>query len=463
MSPSKRKRPTAGKRPPAGKGRSGNPGKRPPDREAVQRFGLLVFGVGFLVLFAIVAISEGIGQPSVPSGDVALVEDVPDDGGKITETKFRRALVQTAAEVKLPKAPKPGDDQYEELRDKALDKLLQTAWVKGQAAEMGISATDSEIAQKAKELREQQFKSEAEYRKTLKSLHLTETDVNEVMELQVLGPKIEEAVRGDSPKPSDSEVENYYEEVKETQFVQPATRDVRLILNKDRKKVESAKALLEKDSSPDGWRKVAKRYSTESASKNDGGLRRSLKDGDLEEPLNAVVFETPENEIEGVIEGPKGFYVFEVEDSTPESVQSLEDVRGQIEPRLEQTTGEAIFRDFVFDFEARWISRTFCASGFVFRSCANFRGSSDPALAEPASEQCRQDVPPKEFPKACPAPIKQLAPAQPGTVSLVTPTGTGSSLGILAGLPVQPQRPRPAGLPPAEEEAPISEGVPVVP
>ncbi len=458
MSPSKRKRPTPGK------STGGDPQKRPPDREVVRRFGLLVFGAGFVVLFAIAAIAEGIGHPSVPAGDVAIVEDVPGDDGNITKAKFNHAMELSAAEAKLPKVPQPGDDQYEEMRDGAMEKLLQTAWVRGQAAEMGISATDAEVAEKAKELKEKKFKSEAEYQKAIKELHLTQADVNEVMELQVLTPKIEEKVNGNSQKPSDAEVEDYYEEVKEAQFTQPATRDVRLILNKDKKKVERAKALLEKDNSPDSWDKVAKEFSTESLSRKEGGLRRGLEEGALEEPVGALVFETPEDELEGIVKNAEGFYVFEVENSTPESVQSLDDVREQIVPLLEQQAGEAVFREFVLDFEETWHSRTFCASGFELKLCANFEENADPAAGDPSLEKCRQEVSTKEFPESCPAPVRQLAPALPGTVSVLSPGGTGSSLGAQLGQPALPQRPRPAGLPEeAEEEVPLSEAPPVAP
>jgi parvulin-like peptidyl-prolyl isomerase len=430
----------------------------------VRRFGLLVFGIGFVVLFAIAAIAEGIGHPSVPAGDVALVEDVPGDDGNITKAKFSHAMELAAAEAKLPKVPQPGDDQYEEMRDGAMEKLLQTAWVRGQAAEMGISVSDEEVAEKVKELREQQFKSEAEYQKTIKELHLTQADVNEVMELQALTPQIEEKVHDSAPEPSDSEVEDYYEEVKETQFKQPATRDVRLILNKDKKKAERAMALLEKDNSPENWDKVAKEFSTESLSKKEGGLRRGLEESALKAPVGTLIFETPEDELEGVVKNSEGFYVFEVEDSTPESVQSLDDVRNQIVPLLEQQAGEAVFHEFVFDFEETWRSRTFCASGFEFKLCANFKENADPAVGDPTLEKCRQSVPSKEFPESCPSPIRQLAPALPGTVSLLAPGGTGSSLGVLSAQPQPPlpQRPRPAGLP-EEEEVPVSEAPPVAP
>jgi len=418
----------------------------------VRRFGLLVFGVGLVVLFAVVAVAEGIGHPSVPAGDLALVEEVPDGAGAVTEAEFARRMEQSAAKAQLDKVPKPGDPKYKELKETVLSELIQAAWIKGQAAEMGISVTDKEVTKKVEELKDQSFGSEAEYKKTIKDLHFTDADVRSLMEFELLIEKIQKQVRENPPKPSDSEIEGYYEEVKETQFTTPVSRDVRLIFNKDKKKAELAKGLLEKDSSPESWRKVAKKYSTESLSKDEGGLRRGLKEGELEEPLDAAVFETPEDELEGVIKAPKGFYVFEVESSTPESVQPLDDVREQVETALSQQLEEADFQQFGLNFEQTWRSRTFCAPDFTVKLCSNFEEGSDPAVADPTSEKCREDVPPKEFPEACPAPVVQRAPALPGTVTLVTRGGTGSSLSALSGIPALAQRPRPAGLEEPEEE-----------
>ena len=77
------------------RGRAGSRGR--------QRLALVVFGALFVVLFAGFAVAQGIGQPSVPSGDVAIVKDVPDDIGTVSEADFKRALLQQAAQAKLKK------------------------------------------------------------------------------------------------------------------------------------------------------------------------------------------------------------------------------------------------------------------------------------------------------------------------------------------------------------------------
>ena len=47
-----------------------------------HRTALIAFGAVFVVLIAWVAVTDGLGKASVPSGDVAVVEEVPDGAGK---------------------------------------------------------------------------------------------------------------------------------------------------------------------------------------------------------------------------------------------------------------------------------------------------------------------------------------------------------------------------------------------
>lgn len=406
-----------------------------------RRRGLLFFGAAFVVLFLVLAISEGIGDPSVGSGNVALVEEVPDDSGAISEAEFEHALELAAAQSGMKEVPKPSDDQYEGLRETALNGLFDMAWIEGLGAEMGISVTDKEVADELKKLKKENFPTDAAYKKFLEESGYTTADVDDRVRLQILSTEIQGKITEGAPKPSESQVEAYYEEAKDAQFTQKASRDVRVILNKDEKKAEEAKALLEEDDSAKNWKKVAKKYSEDPVTKSNGGLQQGLAEGTAEEPLNAAVFETPEDRVEGPIESERGFYVFEVENTTPESVQPLEDVKEQIESQLGQQAEQDTFARFIANYTSTWQSRTFCASDYTIERCSNFEGGGRPAGAPPG---CYEEDPEGGPPEACPAPVSQLIPALPGSVSLLEPRGKPLA-----------QRPQPAGLKPAEEaEAP---------
>lgn len=419
MSPDKGRRGTSGK----GGGESG----RGP--AAARRLGLLVFGATFIVLFAIVAIAEGLGDPSVPSGDVALVENVPSDIGEVTEAEFDHALELAAKQGGAKKVPKPGDPKYDELKETALNSLLESIWLQGVADEWGIEVTDAEVAKELKKVKKESFKSEDEFQKFLKESGYTPADIDERIKLQVLSTQLQEELKEKAPTPSQSEIEAYYEAAKSTQFTQKPSRDIRLIVNKDRKKAEEAEAAIAKDNSAANWGKVAKKFSEDPTTKENGGEQKGVQEGVLEEPLNETVFNAPEGVIEGPIKTQRGYNVVEVVTATPESAQELKAVEGQIQSALAQQMEQEYFASFVGTFNAEWSQRTFCDSDYVTQRCANFEDDGRPATAP---EGCYEVDPKGGRPKACPAPVPQLVPAMPGTITPLEPKGK----------PL-PQRPRP--------------------
>jgi foldase protein PrsA len=387
---------------------------------AARRLGLIVFGAAFVILFVVVAIAEGVGDPSVPSGDVAMVEHAPGDIGEITEAKFQHALEQSAAQAGVKKVPKPGDPKYEELKETTMKALFESIWLQGQAEEWGVTVTDQEVATEFKKLKKESFKSEAEYEKFKKEAHYTQADINERVKLQKLSAGLQERLKEEAPTPSKSEIENYYAAAKDTQFTQKPTREIRLVVNKDRKKAEEARDALSKDDTAKNWEKVAKKFSEDPTTKKSGGLQKGLQEGAVEEPLNAAIFSTPEGQVEGPIKTQRGYNVFEVENSTPESVQELKAVEGQIQSTLAQQAEQEYFTGFVSEFNLKWTARTFCASGYVTQSCSNFKYSGHPAVAPPA---CYEADPKGGRPEACPAPVYQLVPALPGSVTPLEPKG----------------------------------------
>ncbi|HEY1355992.1 MAG TPA: peptidyl-prolyl cis-trans isomerase [Solirubrobacterales bacterium] len=429
--------PNQGRRPASGKGgKKGGSAQRAKDPAALRRLALLAFGAVFIVLFVVVAIAEGLGDPSIPSGDVVLIQDAPGDVGHISEAEFQRSMKQASTQTPEKKVPKPGDPKYKEVMEAALGNLIDSAWLRSEADEQGLSATQAEVEKQFKKLKKENFKTEAEYKKFLKESGFTQKDVDERVELQMLSEEIQKGITENAPSPSQREIENYYQAALSTQFTQPETRDIRLVVNKDKTKAESALKDLESDNSPKNWKKIASKYSEDELSKSKGGFQKGIAEGVLEEPLNEQVFNAPKHQVDGLIKTERGYNLFEVENSTPETTQELKTVEAQIKSQLEQQAEQESFTEFVSSYTSKWKSRTFCADGFVIERCRNFTAPAHPATAEPACYEAN----PKTPPKACPAPVFQLIPAMPGTVTPVEPRGTPLA-----------QRPIPAA---GEEETP---------
>jgi parvulin-like peptidyl-prolyl isomerase len=411
----------------------------------LQRLALLGFAALFILLFVIFAIAQGIGHSSVPSGSVAVVEDAPDGLSPITEAQFQHALVQAAAEDKVTPVPKRGDEKYEAEQEKALGNLLDSIWIRGQAEEMGISVTQKEVGEELKKLKEKAFKTEQQYKEFLKEAHFTEADVNTRVTIQMLSEQIQTQVTEEAPIPSNTELKTYYEAAKSSQYTTPESRDIRVIKNPDKAKVEAAKAALEKDDSIKSWEEVAKKYSIDTT-KSTGGLQSAVTEGSgtLQEPLEGEVFAAGQGELEGPLKEGKTYTVFEVMKITPEKVQSLDEAKSQISAQLAEQAKQQTFGAFVRSYGTKWQSRTFCASGYTIARCSNYKPSGHPAEADEACFEAN----PKNAPEACPAPITSIKPAQPGTVSPLNREGQKLA-----------QRPRPSKLEAAAPEGEIPGGV----
>ncbi len=387
----------------------------------MQRLALILFGALLIALFVGFAVAQGLGRESVPEGDVAIVEGVPDGANTVSEAELKRATLQQALQGGLKKLPKEDSSQFEELRRVALGELLDFIWIQAQADELGIRATKKQNEAELEKIKEQNFPTEAAYEEFLKSSKLTVADVEQRIELQVLSSLISEAVNRNATLPSSGEISDYYEAAKANQFTTEASRDVRIVTNKDKAEVEAAKAELEKDDSPANWKKVAEKYSSDPTTGSKGGLQRGLTEKLLATagPFKEAIFGSASNELIGPIKFQGNYTLIEVVRLKPEKVQTLAEVRSQISSTLQQQAREAVFERFIADYQSKWESRTICNSDVAIERCSNFRGDGRPLGANPACYEADPKAPATE----CPSLVTPIKPTVPGKVTILQPKG----------------------------------------
>lgn len=400
-------------------GQRGKPGKDRDRAARRQRLGLIIFGALFVLLFIGFAVAQGIGSPSVPSGDVIKVQDVPDEIGAVSQKEFDRSFALQVKGAKLKKPPAAGSKKYEEVKEATLTELIEGIWLRGQAEEMGITVTDKQVEEELAQIKKTSFPTPSAYKKFLKESGFTQEDVNDRVELQTLVNAIQEKVNSEAPAPTESEISDYYEEEKATQFTEKESRDVRLIINKDKAKVEAAKKELEKDSSPANWKKVAPKYSSDPTSKTKGGLQEGITEEFLKGELKEAIFGGATGELKGPVKFETNWFLIEVVKLNSAKEKKLPEVKAQIEETLKSEKQQKYLAEFAKDFESRWNSRTFCASGYVIAKCANYSGSGRPANAPPACYEADPKTPATE----CPSPVTPIKPALPGSITVQKPEG----------------------------------------
>jgi parvulin-like peptidyl-prolyl isomerase len=403
-----------------GKPATPNADRRDSGRRRAQRVGLVLFGVLAIGLFVVFAVAEGLGKPSVPSGDIALVSNVPSDIGHISEAEYKRSLQQQEAQTGTKKAPKPGSKKAEELKKSAVGELLNTAWITGEGEELGIKVTDKEIETELAKVKKESFKTEKAFQEFMKESHFTEEDVNARLELQILSTKIQEKITKEAPPVTEAQAKEYYEAEKAAQYTKKPTRDVRVVVNENKKEVEAAQKALEADNSAKSWEKVTKKYSPTTAT--GGGLQKEIAEEFLTEPLKKDIFKSATGELVGPVKQEKNYLLLEVVALHPEKVQTFAEVKTTISTTLSSENESKYFENWVKGFQTKWVARSQCASGFEIEQCANYPASKQLEASREQYKSC-YEADPKTPPTECPAAVTQTKPAMPGTVTAAKPEG----------------------------------------
>jgi PPIC-type PPIASE domain len=426
----------------------------------------ILFGATLVLVVAITAAAIGVGHPSVPSDDVAVIDDdsvdVPGlfDDGHLSKANFDRFLLQTAKQNNLQQIPQPSNPQYKQLKDQTVQSALQIGWIVGEANKDGLSFTDTQVQQSYTQIKSQ-FKTQQEYEQARDQAGLTEQDVLQRARLQLIQNKIQDNISNSVGSVSDSDARDYYNANKQ-QFTQPAKRTIRIIQNKDPHQINLAYQALRTDQSAANWKKVAAQYSTDPTSKDKGGLRTDVVPGSFQQPLDGDIFEAPLHELQGPVSTSTGNFVFQVDTATPESVQGFDatvssaqggapqKVSDQIKTQINSQQQQEALTAFGQHFRDYWSNLTQCASDFVVEGCDNFNGGG------PTCEPGKVAQQPGGQGTGCPAPVfascqegSAATGGQPGqlqcTGSGPTPGAPGSFKPFVPVVGGAPQGPHPAG------------------
>jgi foldase protein PrsA len=313
--------------------------------------------------------SQGQSNPDVASGKVkASIPDAPD---------FTKCIAAKKASAPAPAKgqPKPTDAQfktqcqteYNGLRDQVLQFLISAQWIVGESKDQGIKITNTEVDKQFATTKAQSFPKEADFQKFLKSSGMQLTDLKFRVKVQALSDKLRTKITKGKSTVTDAQVKAYYDKNK-ARFAQPQRRDLKVVLTKTKAKADQALAELKGGKS---FKTVAKKYSIDQASKNQGGTLLAVAKGHQEKALDDAVFKAPKGKLEGPVKTQFGYYVFEVSKITPASQQTLTQATATIKQLLQSQNQQKALDSFVKDFQKRWKDKTNCRTGFVTQDCKN--------------------------------------------------------------------------------------------
>jgi parvulin-like peptidyl-prolyl isomerase len=320
----------------------------------VKRY-LILAAMSLLLLVA--AGCGGGDDGSVPADAVAEV-----DGEPIAKADFEGVLNQARQSYKNQKRdfPKAGSQEYQTLKNQAVQFLVQRRQFEQAAEEMGIEVTDQQVEDRLEQIKKQYFGGDQKkYEKQLKEQGLSDRQVRADIRSQLVSEKISaEVTKG--VKVTDKEIGAYYKK-NEQQYEQPQSRDVRHILVKTKKQADDLHAQLEGGAD---FAALAKKHSTDTASKASGG-KLTITRGQTVAAFDKQAFALKKDEISGPVKTEFGFHLIQALSAVkPATTTPLKDVKEAIRGQLLQEKKNKAMTKWVDELKADYEDKVSYAVGY---------------------------------------------------------------------------------------------------
>jgi parvulin-like peptidyl-prolyl isomerase len=291
-----------------------------------------------LLLALVLAGCGGDDKQSVPADAVASV-----DGEPIQKTEFDTLISQAKKSYENQKRdfPAAGSQEYQTLKNQAVQFLVQRRQFEQEAEEMGIEIEDQQVEDRLDQIKKQYFGGDQKkYETQLKEQGLSDVQVRNDIRAQLVSEKIFEQVTKDV-KVADEDVQQYYEKNK-ANYTQPESRDVRHILVKQKAKADDLYKQV-KAQNGSNFAALAKANSEDEGSKAEGG-KLTITKGQTVAPFDKRAFELEKNEISEPVKTEFGFHIIQaLTDVKKSSVTPLKEVKDSIRQQLlQQKKNEAM-------------------------------------------------------------------------------------------------------------------------
>lgn len=308
----------------------------------------------------VAAKSQAANSPGAP---VIVANDPPNFTKCIAEVK---AQIPTLAKAPAKTLKTDCQQEFTQLSSQVMGFLITGYWYQAEAAKEHIKVTDAQVMKAFESAKKAQFPTEAGFKAFLNQTGQTLQDILFRFRIsQVLTKLAAKQVHKITP----AQISAYYK-AHQSQFGTPETRNIRIVLTKTKSAADTAKAALTHGQS---WKTVAKKYSIDPTSKNNGGLLVAVQKGQQDQALDTAAFSASANKLLGPVKGQFGYYVFEVTKITKATQQSLAEATSTITQTLKQnqsTASQALVNKVA---KKNWLGKTTCRAAYAMADCSGYK------------------------------------------------------------------------------------------
>jgi len=298
-----------------------------------------------------------------PGQPVVVPTDPPNFNGCIDQV---RKLVPSYATGKTNAQIKSVcNTLFTQLSSQVMDFLIKAYWYQADATRQHINVTDTQVQNAFSTAKKAQFQTDAQFQTFLSQTGQTLQDILFRFRVNQVYTKL---LAKHNSTVTQAQIQAYYNS-HQSQFGSPETRDIRIVLAKSVNDANAAKAALQHGTS---WSVVAKQYSTDPQTKNNGGLLSGVTKGQQDAALDTAAFAASAGQILGPIKGQFGWYVYEVTQIKKATLQSL----AQATPAIRQTLSSQAQSNAQTAVDAtaktHWFKQTTCRKVYSMADCSGY-------------------------------------------------------------------------------------------
>ncbi len=232
---------------------------------------------------------------------------------------------------------------------KFLEQIIDKTIVEQEAKQAGITVSDEELDFTLKEMKSRFKLDETEMEKALEKQNMTEESFREQWRFQLLTQKLMEAKVKGNVAVTDQEIKEYYQQTYGD--YEEGVSEIRiahiLILNNGPDALRKATKIADEAKAGEDFPKLAKEYSQDTMSAQNGGDLGYFKKGDLVESLEFAVKDVQINEIVGPVESPGGYHIIKVLDKKDSKIGIPQSYSNEIRNTIYSQKAEEMLKNYL--------------------------------------------------------------------------------------------------------------------
>jgi len=243
-----------------------------------------------------------------------------------------------------------GEGRLIDMKTRLLENLINQKLIDQAAKDKGIKVSDADI-QKQIDTLKSRFSDQAQFEAALKSSGMTVESLTAQLRQQAINTKLQDMLVSNA-EVTPAEIKAYYDKNK-VQFTQKAQKRASHILFKSTDKATATKVLKEIKAGTITFAAAAKKYSTDTVTKDKGGDLGWPSGTSYVPEFQAALDKLKKGEMSGLVQSTFGYHIILVTETRPAKQQSLAEVTTQITQIIQSQRKAEAYQKFLDDLRTK--------------------------------------------------------------------------------------------------------------